>query len=246
MKLSLREKVMVICFVLIGAGYCFYTFVYSPLAQKADGVADENSRLKSQVQSFADRIQESEGIASSSQQQELMKDYQEEAIKIPDDILLPECVSYLQKSVNDSGVTLSSMILTPTAAPSADQKNKPANTTGITGTKEMKITVTVKGGYSGLRSFLLAIQKAPRLYRIDKTKLNSNYKSTSEQPQNLAADSGAAQGGSIPAIPVPTIKNEITMDVTMVTFYDGISLPGYQDNQPRVQPGKGQDNPFTI
>lgn len=241
MKLSIREKIMLICFAMIGLGYCFYTFLYAPLTDDIDSIADENIRLQSQVDKYADRVRQSEGIPTADQQQ-LMSSFQEESVKVPGEILLPECLSYIQKSVNESRVTLNSINLTPADA-AVGAQTKPSNAVGATKAKELKITVEVKGGYSGLRSFLLAIQKAPRIYRIDKTKLQSQYNKDTEKTV-AAVTTAIATNGEMPTMPVVT--NDITMEVTMVTFYDELILPGYEDKQPRVQPGKGQDNPFTI
>lgn len=238
MKLSFREKALLISVVILALGYCFYTFLYSPIHTQKDAVADQNKKLKLQVEAFADKARQDAGIDREAQEKKLMTGFQEQVIKVPGEMLLPEAVLYLQKSAKASGVTLTSLVLSP-MAPTA------VKTTGanLAAANEVKITLTAKGGYSGLRAFLLSIHKAPRLYRIDTAKMQSNYQKGSTQPEAAAPQPGAEVAA---AVPIPTIKNEITMNVTMVTFYQEFNAPGFKDNQEKVQPGQGQDNPFTI
>ena len=242
MKLSFREKALLISLVIVGLGYLFYSFLYSPVSTKRDIISRENSQLKYQVALFGDKSRQKSGIDRDAQEKKLMEGFQEQVIKVPGDIMLPESVLYLQKSAKAAGVTLTSLVITPGTATAV----KPAGTDSLaSATKEVSINLTAKGGYSGLKAFLLAIHKAPRLYRIDTAKMQSNYQQGSAQPASTPAPAVEGEDAAQP-VPVPTIQNEITMNVTMVTFYQEFNAPGFKDNQERVQPGQGQDNPFTI
>lgn len=241
MKLSFREKVLLLSLVVLGVGYVFYTFLYSPLQTQKDVIAQKNRQLNAQVEILAGRARQNSGIDRETQEQKFRSGFQEQVIKVPGEILLPEAVLYLRKSAKASNVTLTSLILTPDTPNAA----KPTGANSPASASEIKITMTAKGGYSGLRAFLLSIHKAPRLYRMDTVKLQSNYQQGSTPPPASPAPPTEGEEAVQP-IPIPTIKNEITMNVTMVTFYQEFNAPGFEDRQEKVQPGKGQDNPFTI
>ncbi|MGE5389706.1 MAG: type 4a pilus biogenesis protein PilO [Deltaproteobacteria bacterium] len=241
MKLSFREKVLLIAFILVGVGYLFYSFLYSPIQTQRDMLAEENKNLKSQVKVTANKARQNSGIVRNAQEQKLKDSFQEQVIKVPGDMMLPEALVYLQKSAKASGVNLNSLVFTPGAAATANG----TGTNSLVSANEVKINLVAKGGYSGLKAFLLKIQKAPRLYRIDTVKMQSNYEQAAAQTPP-APSPGDEDAEAVSAVTVPTVKNEITMNLNMVTFYQEYKAPGFIDDQQRVKPGKGQDNPFTI
>jgi len=240
MKLSLREKALLIALVIVGSGYLFYTFLYSPLSDQRNAMARENNRLKSRIERVADQSGQKSGFAGDARAKQVMKGFQEQVIKVPGESMLPESVIYLQQSAEAAGVTLSSLTYTPGAAASA----KPAGSQRPAAVNEIKIRLSAKGGYAGLKTFLLALYQAPRLYRIDTLKLQSDY--GQNVVQETVAPALAAEGGETLPPPVPAVINEITMNITMVTFYQEINTSGFADQQKRIQPGPGQINPFAI
>lgn len=237
MKLSFREKALIIAFAIVGFGYLFNTFLYSSVQNQRDSLIQENSSLQSQVKMVADKTRENSGIVRDANQQKQLDRFQDQVIKMPGEIMLPESLEYLQKSAKASGVSLNSLVFTPGTSITA-------NNTGLVSPDEIKITLIARGGYSGLRAFLLKIQKAPRIYRIDTVRMQSNYEQTEAQAQPVPAP--ADEDAENVAPPPTAVKNEITMNVNMVTFYQSFIAPGFIDHQEQVKPGEGQDNPFTI
>lgn len=242
MKLSLREKVLLIALIIVGLIYLYYTLLFSPMRTERDKLASQNHYLKSQVESIVDKAKKNSGMASNAQEQRLIDSFQEQFNRVPGDILLPEALSYLGKSAEDSQVTITSLVFTPAnhGAQTTVTKGVPAKTAS---SNEVKITMIAKGGYVGLKAFLLKIHKAPRLYRIDTIKMQSNYQKTPPAPVAAATEDEVAE---MEQAAVPAIKNEITMNVDMVIFYWQYDAFGFKDQQDRVEPGKGQENPFTI
>jgi len=240
MKLSNREKVLLISFFIMGLGYFYYTFFYSPIQTKTDMLAEENKALQSQIKSIADNARQNSGIVHDAQGKKLQERFQDQVIKVPGEIMLPEALLYLQKSARTSRVTMISLAFTPEAATAAT----PAGT-NMASAHEVKITLTAKGGYSGLKAFLLKIHEAPRLYRVDTVKmLSSSGTASAEAPVDPASAEDNEAGTTVP--PPADVKNEITMNVNMVTFFQEVNVPGFKDNQERLKPGPGQDNPFAI
>lgn len=240
MKLSFREKALIMAFVIAGLGYLFYTFIYSPVQNQRGTLIQENSNLQSQVQVVADKAKQNSGIVRDANEQKQLDRFQDQVIKVPGEIMLPESLLYIQKSAETSRVTLNSLVFTPgTTATGAK-----TGSNNLVSADEIKITLVAKGGYSGLRAFLLKIQKAPRIYRIDAVRMQSNYEQTEAKlPSASAPDSEDVEAE---AVPLPEVRNEITMNVNMVTFYQAFKAPGFVDHQEKVEPGKGQDNPFMI
>ncbi len=240
MKLSFREKALIIAFAIVGLGYLFYTFFYSPVQNQRDALILENSKLRSQVKIVADKAKQNSGIVSDVNEQKQLERFQDQVVKVPGEIMLPESYLYLQKSAEASRITLNSLVFTPGAAAASNI----TGSTSLVPPDEIKITLVAKGGYSGLKAFLLKIQKAPRIYRIDSIRMQSNYEQTAAKAEtDPVPDSEDAETA---AAPPPAVKNEITMNVNMVTFYQSFIAPGFIDHQEQVKPDKGQDNPFTI
>lgn len=240
MKLSWREKTLLIALVIVGSAYLFYTFLYSPLSEQRNAVARENSRLKSRIERVADQSRQESGSERDARAKRVMNSFQEQVIKVPGESMLPESVIFLQQSAEAAGVTISSLAYTPGAL----AKAKPAVSQRPPAVNQIKIRLSAKGSYAGLKTFLLALNQAPRLYRIGTLKLQSDYGQNTVSA--ASAPALAAEGEEAMPPPNPAVKNEITMNITMVTFYQEIKDLGFVDRQERVQPGPGQVNPFDI
>lgn len=240
MKLSWREKALLITFIIVGSGYLFNTFLYSPLSDQRNAVARENGWLKSRIERVADQSVQKSGSGCDARTKQVMNGLQEQVIKVPGESMLPESVIYLQQSAEVAGVTLCSLTFVPGAVTNA----KPAGSQCPAAANEIKIRLSAKGSYAGLKTFLLALYQAPRLYRIDTLKLQSNYEQNAVQA--TSAPALTSEGEETLPPPAPEVKGEVTMNITMVTFYQGLKASGFVDRQERIQPGSGQINPFSI
>jgi len=226
MKLSKREKIL-ICFLLVAGGiYVFYNYVYQPVREKTMLLADENGRLKAaiQVAERARTIHADIGV----EKEKIKEEYEELALKVPESPYLPEVISYLEDSAGEAGVKLLSLSSQESIPEDELQVMGMGQLTGESSSKQEKETdnelegvnayslyLTVRGSYYNILTYMLKIEKAPRIYTIDSVTMSKE-----------------SDGDSI------------NLDMVVTTYYDNKSLLGIKGVEETIKPGEGRDNPF--
>lgn len=104
---------------------------------------------------------------------------------LPADVSLASLVDFLQKKANENGVLITSTVFSQLPSLALDQTTK---TNALSGAKDILFTVSVTGGYDGLKSFLLAMDNSARLFEVDtlsfsKVESLSGVKTAKTQPQ---------------------------------------------------------------
>ncbi len=229
MKLSKREKIL-LCFLLVAAGiYVFYNYVYQPVREKTMLLADENGRLKAAIQ-VAERARTTHADIGDIgvEKEKIKEEYEELALKVPESPYLPEVISYLEDSAGEAGVkllSLSNQESIPedelqvmgmgqlTGGSSSKQEKEPDNE--LEGVNAYSLYLTVRGSYYNILTYMLKIEKAPRIYTIDSV--------------TMSKESG---------------NGSINLDIVVTTYYDNKSLLGIKGVEETIKPGEGRDNPF--
>jgi Tfp pilus assembly protein PilO len=229
---------MLLVLAIIGTIYLFYAYLYEPVTSQTRIISAENQNLNKEVESSQNRIKSAAGL--SAEWERLQQQYTELAVKVPGESMLPEALSYLDKSAAECGVELETISLQPMPVVMTGA----GSTNGVESSlQQVKIQLSLRGSYFNLLSYLLKIEKAPRLYRIENAQMSHTpaLADTSAQAPEVAAGEQAATD---PALPAATVVSEIALNISLTTFYDTFSLPDFKAELERVQPGVGKDNPF--
>jgi len=222
MKLSPREKVLLIILVLLITFYLFYTFLYHPLEQATASLRAENLNLRSAIKKQQDQWEKGKNEELEINKLEL--EYQQMMIKLPEEDYLPEIVSYLQKNARSADVLLEKINYHNRAMESSQGNRNDIRT--------CEMVLVARGSYYNLLTLLRKIEEAPRLFVINNVEISApevsitinedtEIPSTPQEetkPSNISAD------------------NNLVMTVQLTTYYDPSSMPSFIGVLEKVPP----------
>ena len=148
MKMSLREKIMLLGLFIVAIVYLFYTYLYAPVTAEIKTVYTENQTIKNELELYKNNMKSNSGI--DKQWEQLQKDYNELAVKVPDESMLPEVLSFLDQIAAECHVKAENISLQPAAAAAA-------GTDVEASLQQVKIQLSLRGSYFDLLSYLLKI-----------------------------------------------------------------------------------------
>ncbi|MGI5911732.1 MAG: type 4a pilus biogenesis protein PilO [Syntrophomonadaceae bacterium] len=166
MRISKREQVLLLVLVILLSFYIFYISFYQPIKKDIVKLTAENAKMQGLIENEkgkAERAREWENKKS-----EIKANYVQMKLKLPDQASIPEVISSLAQSAEDSNVNLQSISYY------YREDNSYSNNLQIEDStiKTCDFEIIANGSYYNLLLLLSKIEDAPRIYVINSLELN--------------------------------------------------------------------------
>ncbi|MEN6351363.1 MAG: hypothetical protein ABFD08_18475 [Syntrophomonas sp.] len=260
MKLSRREKVLLALLAILSVIFVFYNFIYKPLIEEKELLLSDSAYLKTLIEKG--EAGRKERLDLAREEAVIRKEYEGLLAAVPSSARVPETIAFLQQSSKDTNVSLLSTKYVPVKksknegnAPNG-QKNQPAAKI-IDKAQEVSYSISARGSYNNLLSFMLKIENAPCLYIIRSCKIQSSPRKIDESLFSQVVQPIEGDQPAVPLVPAPvpslTIpKGSALYDGGNLVLYLEFSAYYYKDNlnldtaktDNQVEPGQGSINPF--
>jgi Tfp pilus assembly protein PilO len=208
MKISRREKILIVLAVYALMMFGGYKYIISPTQAELSKVKAANASIDQQLQKAV-----SDGKLNNSYQSAISKglaNYLELEEQLPRDKQLVELVDQLGTLADENKVTLLSVGYTDTNQQTATEKlaaqanQKPATQT-VAGTSNMNLSLSTSGTYYHLLSYLQALEKAPRIIVVQSATISVGQKKAVSATATVGSTgtyTGSSGSNPPPAAPI--------------------------------------------
>lgn len=229
-----RQLILALALVLVLIAFAYYRLLWSPLSARLDTAVATTQQLEAAL--LEARTAEKSLNRLEEQRQARRQAYEEMLVKIPVSPGLPELIDLVGRTASDNGCQLKSIAYSErgtSSSPAAAQGQSSAPAV-----KSVTMSVTVNGGYYDIKSFLMALEEAPRLLSLS----NINLSRAETAPPSPEALGAGGQGNG--QVSQPADELSLTLDVT--AYYDERVPAGLESGWPdQVKPtDKVRENPF--
>ena len=207
MKISRREKTLLLIAVYLLIIFGGYKLIISPTRAKLAEVKTTNSQIDQAVQNAVQggkQKDESESVISKE-----LASYMKLEEQLPQDKQLVELVDQIGTMADENKVTLSSVNYTDSKAKTAEQKvadqtKSNENQATVTGASKMELTLSITGSYYHLLGFLQDLGKSPRIIVVNSATMSVGQKK--EVPAGTVSGSSGSYTSSNPPPTAPLAK----------------------------------------
>ncbi|MDD4802188.1 MAG: hypothetical protein PHF24_04515 [Syntrophomonas sp.] len=187
MSLSKRELVLLGVLIVAGGIYLVTNFLFQPLQLQIKQMKNENNSLSQELLGLQSQQYKREKIWQKSEQ--ICYDYENIRHKVPEKLIISNIIDFMELNAGEAGVKLLSVSYQESQAAykngdaSHYESSEPTGSeyTGeaITGINEIgtwmiksaNFQVAARGTHFNMLSFIMKIENAPRIYRIDHLKM---------------------------------------------------------------------------
>lgn len=164
MNFTKREVVLLII-LMMSIIYACYEYIYKPAGEKTAALAEENDKLEHYIEVQEGLLNKRTENTNSDLQRER---YQQLWWRIPEDPCLPEIIECLSKASRESGVKIVKLSCKNAGAAGSYLNNAELQETIRKWDCDVLfIDVEVNGSYDALLSFVLMLENAGRLFRLN-------------------------------------------------------------------------------
>ncbi len=237
MKLSRREIILLSALLIVGSIYLFYQYLYQPLQRDTNALVAENARIKEAIEMQTSKMEAATKL--QKEQEKLEEEYRQLMVAVPEDAYIPEIIAWLEKSAQDASVRLDKVSYQGSGDNEKDRENIK------TAARACNFEISAGGSYFNLMSFLLNIEKSPRIYVISAGQLNTQQK---KQETTVPVVSEEEDG----AMPAPELlkgaaaydSNNLVLNLKLSAYYDKDKKADISGMAEKVPIGEGRENPF--
>jgi Tfp pilus assembly protein PilO len=236
MKLSRRERVMLVIMFWTVGFYIFYHFAYTPLKNEKIGWAEKNRVLQEEVISAR---QSEKDLKQLKVQEQLYRDrYTRLARQLPSQEYIPEVVAFMENQAKECGLHLMNINYQEQNAASDQPSGKGSQPDTMADIKSMDFHLTGWGSYYDAVSFVAALEQSERIYSVVEVALAGNEQSSSTLlPGGEVMESGLTEATFNP--------QEMKLTMRVRTYCGGKAAPGINEVENPVEAVSSQrDNPF--
>lgn len=207
MKISRREKILLLIAVYLLIIFGGYKLIIAPTRAKLAEVKTTNSQIDQAVQNAVQGGKQKDESESTIGKE--LANYMKLEEKLPRDKQLVELVDQIGTMAGENKVTLLSVNYTDSKAKTAEQKvadqtKSNQNQSTVTGASKMDLTLSITGSYYHLLSFLQDLQKSPRIIVVNSASMSVGQKK--EVLPGSTPGSGGTYTSSNPPPNVPIAK----------------------------------------
>ncbi|MGI6453329.1 MAG: hypothetical protein ACOX0E_07705 [Syntrophomonadaceae bacterium] len=160
MKLSKREKRLILLLIVIVVVYGYYNYLYFPLANQIVILEKENRLLAAALQSST--IQD---LEMKQPQQKTDEEYRRLAEKVPQYAFIPETITFFEEIAVSNSIIIKSLSYEDSLV--IDDNLAEINYKSLTKIKSSSYKIVLTGNYTNLMNFIAHLENAPRLFGIN-------------------------------------------------------------------------------
>ncbi len=248
MKLSKRELALFGLLIVVGGSYLLYYFVFYPLNLQITQMKAENISLRNELQEM-----KSKGARPGDfllKKQQIWYNYERILLKMPQSPMIPNIIDFMEKSALEAGVKLLSIsykespvdkknLDTTKIEPSITEGTSDSNTIlkniekGGSMAQAANFQLAARGTHLNLLSFLLKIENAPRIYRINSIKMIMLKNNQPKMGSEVKDPTQEVNSGKKEDFPEIAAKESQTYDASYAevnldfdAYYDSLAIAG--------------------
>lgn len=168
MKMSPREKILMVALIFLIAIAGFYNYIYMPLNSKLDELKINNKILADEIINLKKEQSQKKNLAAEAES--LQAEYERLNLVIPVESEMLKASIFIKETAKDCEVNITSLEYEP----GTDEE-------GITA---INMKVMLEGRYLPLLAFIKRIENAPRLYLIE------NLSFSAKANESISLDAG--------------------------------------------------------
>jgi hypothetical protein len=207
MKFSNREKILGTIVLLLAAFYLYDRTLLEPIRVELSRLQAENEQMSIKIESNQERLETEKMIKQEVGELDYNRDM---TTMLPASPMASGAIAYVTECAGDKNVSLRFISCTLLDSPSI---SPPSKAGPIIPPSMINFQLSAEGNYYDLLSFLLDIENAPRIYRINHSNLT------------LADTTSEVEPGSDDIL-VPDLQavgmdyNHTVLNLDFNTFYD--------------------------
>ncbi|MBO8159232.1 type 4a pilus biogenesis protein PilO [Thermosyntropha sp.] len=205
MKISKREKMMLLILLVILIFGGFYQFVYVPFKTEISDLQKNNRLMENELVRLSK--QQLEEKTADKEIKKLTEEYEALSATLPYDSQMVEATSFLKEAAEKSDVKITSIEYEP----------QTGEETG--GYKIVNVKMAAEGRYLALLTFLMKVENASRIMNIENLSISAGIKEDFEEQNSINNNTGETDNRSSVSRALPYNLNYFNLEVNLKTFY---------------------------
>ncbi|SHG66077.1 Tfp pilus assembly protein PilO [Thermosyntropha lipolytica DSM 11003] len=197
MKLSVREKVLLIILAVLLLGGGFYKYIYTPLEETLAGLRRDNQILAEQIARA--KKEKMQHVSLEAEAERLNEEYNRLNMIIPHEPEMVEAASFIKDAARECGVNINSLEYEP----GSEEE----------GTAVINVKVMAEGRYLPLLTFIKRVENASRLYMVENLSFSAKVEEGISPGSDENSSAGRAEGSFLPYNP-----NYFQLDLQLRTY----------------------------
>jgi len=213
-SLSKREIALFGLLIVVSVIYLLYYFVFHPLNLQTTQMKAENSSLSKELQALQVKGAWPGDIGLEKQQ--IWDEYEKVVTKVPQSPMIPNIIDFMELSAREAHVKLLSISYKESSTIKTAMDVKKSETAsadqGKLTAQYADFQLTASGTHLNLLSFLLKIENAPRIYKINSSKMTMIRNNQQKMGSRVEASMQEGNSGKMEASLEIAVKESSAYD----------------------------------